>query len=734
MKKIQALTMLLVVTVVLASLVMSSRVAGAPTHGAVTISFDDSNQSLFDYAWPAMQARGIVGTFYTVSSLIRDYSGDYLRMGLAELHTLQDAGNEIGSHSATHVHFEDLNDAQIAWECSESKQVLQSNGFSAVNFAFPYGDTNDPNAEHIDSIVSQYYRSGRSAYNDVRILTFPIDLFRLPGFPAETGDSSVLSLVESAIDQAYNENGWIQIYFHNVLPNVNDDPYTISSQDFATILDYIVAKGMPTYTVNQALDGGVGPLSVWASPTSVRMDVGESQTFISSVSGGVPPYSYQWYQNGGQVSGVTGSTWTFTPTQAGEYNVYTRVTDSLSTVVNSNIVTDIVVYPFSRAIMPLGDSITVGYPGVDGYRKDLYLNLINSGSNVDFVGSQHSGTGLDDDHEGHNGWEANAIRDNVYGWLEDNSADVVLLHIGTNDIYLEQDVADIVLEVESILDNIDQWEFVYGESVTVILARIILNFNDENLKLATMEYNDALEEMALARIATGDEIIIVDMENALIYPDDLIDGVHPTPAGYEKMADVWYNVLIKGQVYFPHGVITLSFDDNRKSQFTKVFPLLQERGMLSTFYIVTDWLDYSNTNTVVLTVGDLAALDAAGNEITSHTLSHANLVDLSDEQIREDLNSSKQVLQSLGFESDNFAYPFGSYDDRVENITKEFYRSARSTDWLMNPIDLPVEEFTFPGFTGETGDSYALENLREAVDIVRDSPNGWGHFFFHDVV
>ena len=54
--------------------------------------------------------------------------------------------------------------------------------------------------------------------------------------------------------------------------------------------------------------------------------------------------------------------------------------------------------------MPLGDSITLGYPGLDGYRNDLYLDLNNSGFSVDFVGSQSNGTGFDNDHEGHMGY------------------------------------------------------------------------------------------------------------------------------------------------------------------------------------------------------------------------------------------------------------------------------------------------------------------------------------------
>jgi uncharacterized protein YjdB len=72
-------------------------------------------------------------------------------------------------------------------------------------------------------------------------------------------------------------------------------------------------------------------LSVSISPTSVTLDVGQSQTFTSSVLGGTAPYSYQWYLEGSAVSGATSSYYTYTPSSSGSYNVYLRVTDSATT-------------------------------------------------------------------------------------------------------------------------------------------------------------------------------------------------------------------------------------------------------------------------------------------------------------------------------------------------------------------------------------------------------------------
>ena len=96
-------------------------------------------------------------------------------------------------------------------------------------------------------------------------------------------------------------------------------------------------------------------------------------------------------------------------------------------------------------IMPLGDSITKGFNNSItnnnfqvGYRQDLNLDLINGGYDVDFVGGLQSGQLatpiFDFDHEGNGGWTADQVAAEIFNWLVATPADVVLLHIGTNDL------------------------------------------------------------------------------------------------------------------------------------------------------------------------------------------------------------------------------------------------------------------------------------------------------------
>jgi PKD repeat protein len=77
------------------------------------------------------------------------------------------------------------------------------------------------------------------------------------------------------------------------------------------------------------------PLSVSIAPLSASTYVGDSVAFTSTVNGGTPPYSYQWYLNNNPMSGATSNSWTFMPTTSGVYYVYLKVTDTLGNTTQS---------------------------------------------------------------------------------------------------------------------------------------------------------------------------------------------------------------------------------------------------------------------------------------------------------------------------------------------------------------------------------------------------------------
>jgi hypothetical protein len=124
-------------------------------------------------------------------------------------------------------------------------------------------------------------------------------------------------------------------------------------------------------------------LSVTISPTTVTMDVGQSQLFVSNVIGGVWPYYYQWYLNGVAVSGATSSSWTFAPSGSGAFSVFVNVTDSASQRAKSNIASVTVHTTPSVSVSPSSATITLGHSqmytssvsgGTSPYSYQWYLN------------------------------------------------------------------------------------------------------------------------------------------------------------------------------------------------------------------------------------------------------------------------------------------------------------------------------------------------------------------------
>jgi outer membrane protein assembly factor BamB len=70
--------------------------------------------------------------------------------------------------------------------------------------------------------------------------------------------------------------------------------------------------------------------SISISPIISGMEVGQSQTFTASVSGGSGSFSYQWYLNDATIANTNSATYNFVPTSAGSASIWCRVIDSAS--------------------------------------------------------------------------------------------------------------------------------------------------------------------------------------------------------------------------------------------------------------------------------------------------------------------------------------------------------------------------------------------------------------------
>jgi len=196
-------------------------------------------------------------------------------------------------------------------------------------------------------------------------------------------------------------------------------------------------------------------------------------------------------------------------------------------------------------IMPLGDSIT-GSPGC--WRALLWNRLQSNGfTNIDFVGTlppQGCGVTYDGDNEGHGGYLATNIANQnmLPGWLSATLPDVVIMHLGTNDVWSNIAPATILAAFTTLHNQMRA----SNPNIKLLVAKIIpMNPSScAECGQRVIEFNNAIPAWANSRSTTQSPVIVVDQWTGFSTASDTGDGVHPNATGDQKMSDRWYPTLV----------------------------------------------------------------------------------------------------------------------------------------------------------------------------------------------
>jgi peptidoglycan/xylan/chitin deacetylase (PgdA/CDA1 family) len=173
-------------------------------------------------------------------------------------------------------------------------------------------------------------------------------------------------------------------------------------------------------------------------------------------------------------------------------------------------------------------------------------------------------------------------------------------------------------------------------------------------------------------------------------------ATQPVPAGVVKMTVLHiiaangylvtddYNLGVYAPVAFNRSLISLTFDDGWENQYTYALPLLQKYQTPSTFYLISGAFQWGG----YLQVAEAVSLRNAGNELAAHTQTHPDLTTLSQIRLTNELLGGQTDLSNLlGGTFQDFASPYGAYNDAVIAEIKKYYRSHRSTDVGFNSRD-----------------------------------------------
>lgn len=195
--------------------------------------------------------------------------------------------------------------------------------------------------------------------------------------------------------------------------------------------------------------------------------------------------------------------------------------------------------PTPLRIMALGDSITDG----PYYRFALMDRLDGAGCLYDFVGSQsdvddgNERAGYDPDHEGYGGWRADELREGVVEWTTAARPDVVLLHVGVNDLYASQSAGSTEQDIDGIIAGVRT----ANPAITVLLAQIIPG---SGVEAQVDDLNAGLLLLAGELDRPNSRVLLVDQNSGFdVLADTVEDNVHPNEVGGEKMADRWFDAL-----------------------------------------------------------------------------------------------------------------------------------------------------------------------------------------------
>ncbi len=183
------------------------------------------------------------------------------------------------------------------------------------------------------------------------------------------------------------------------------------------------------------------------------------------------------------------------------------------------------------------------------------------------------------------------------------------------------------------------------------------------------------------------------------------NGLRVSPGNFEKQLrwlknNGWKSFtvseLIAKGVALPEKSYAISFDDGYEDNYLLALSMLKKYSCKATLYLVedrfnrdwsTDRKDYHNEGELrderKLSDKQVSEMLASGIfELGSHTLTHANLNKLNQEQsYREIVHSRRQLKERFHVVVKSFAYPFGLYrDEHVAMAREAGYTSAVTTN------------------------------------------------------
>ncbi|TAQ88007.1 hypothetical protein B7494_g3682 [Chlorociboria aeruginascens] len=191
-------------------------------------------------------------------------------------------------------------------------------------------------------------------------------------------------------------------------------------------------------------------------------------------------------------------------------------------------------------ILPLGDSITYGLWEASGnsYRRELEEFLFIAGTSVEYIGTYKTGNWDNNANDGFAGQKIAEIGESGLPEIQAGNATIILLHAGTNDMTMHEDVENAPERLGLLIDTIIH----FNPTALLLVAQIIPNADKDTQQLIS-NFNMRVPGIVKQRTKTGKKVRVVSMKSFPLA--GLSDGIHPNELGYNYMANVWFQAIVK---------------------------------------------------------------------------------------------------------------------------------------------------------------------------------------------
>ncbi len=179
------------------------------------------------------------------------------------------------------------------------------------------------------------------------------------------------------------------------------------------------------------------------------------------------------------------------------------------------------------------------------------------------------------------------------------------------------------------------------------------------------------------------------------------------------------------------GKVTFIFDDGLASAYHTAYPIFKERSISGCIAVCADFTKNEITREQAL------AMQKDGWEIMSHGIRHIHMnEEISEEQAREEIISSKEKLEEAGFQVKQFVTPMSECNEKWFPLLYSAYDAAYTVyknSGLLSVEELviakPVQHYELhrTSLSGKT-----LAQLKEYVDHIWENDE-WMVFYDHEI-